>query len=138
MFFGRKYVVAPPTGLFGSPLLKKICGRPYSWIVNGYIIIYIYLLGGENNALTEEDPQTILNELSTTFCRQKFDILFCDETASQSGRILPLEVVSTFCRQHSIKLIVDGTQSCQLLFAKNKHDILDQVKYRWVFRQFFQ
>ncbi len=78
--------------------------------------------------MTEEDPQTILNELSTTFCRQKFDILFCDETASQSGRILPLEVVSTFCRQHSIKLIVDGTQSCQLLFAKNRHDILDQVK----------
>jgi len=89
-----------------------------------------FFLGGENNALTEEDPQTILNELSTTFCRQKFDILFCDETASQSGRILPLEIVSTFCRQNSIKLIVDGTQSCQLLFAKNKQEIMDQVKIR--------
>ena len=92
------------------------------------MILLIYFLGSENNALIEEDPQTILKELSTTFCRQKFDILFCDETASQSGRILPLEIVSTFCRQHSIKLIVDGTQSCQLLFAKNKHEILNQVK----------
>jgi O-acetylhomoserine/O-acetylserine sulfhydrylase-like pyridoxal-dependent enzyme len=85
------------------------------------------ILGGESNALTEEDPEVIFKELTDTFARQKFDVLFCDETASQSGRILPLEAVAKFCRQNSVILVVDGTQSCQLLFAKNKFELLDQV-----------
>jgi selenocysteine lyase/cysteine desulfurase len=68
-----------------------------------------------------------VSALTDALSRQKFDILFCDETASQSGRILPLEAVARFCRQHSVTLVVDGTQSCQLLFARNKKEILDQV-----------
>ena len=85
------------------------------------------LTGGETGALTEEDPEIIVSELAASFGRKKFDVLFCDETSSQSGRILPLENVAKFCRQNSIILVVDGTQSCHLLFKKNKKEILDQV-----------
>ena len=84
-------------------------------------------IGGEANALTEESPEAILTELADAFGRQKFDVLFCDETSSQSGRILPIEVVAKFCRKKSVILVIDGTQSCQLLFKKNKKEILDQV-----------
>ena len=83
--------------------------------------------GGESNALTEENPDVVLSELVDVFNRRRFDVLFCDETASQSGRILPVDAVAKFCAEHSIKLVVDGTQSCQLLFRKNKKEILDQV-----------
>ena len=76
----------------------------------------------------EENADVVLSELVDVFGRRRFDVLFCDETSSQSGRILPLDTVAKFCRQNSITLVVDGTQSCQLLFKKNKKDILDQVR----------
>ena len=69
----------------------------------------------------------IVDELAESFKSRKFDILFVDETSSQSGRILPLQAVAAFCRQNGVTLIVDGTQSCQLLFDKNKVEMLDQV-----------
>ena len=83
--------------------------------------------GGEANALTEEDPDVVVAELEAAHRRRRFDVLFCDETSSQSGRILPLESVARFCRENSVVLVVDGTQSCHLLFKKNKKEILDQV-----------
>jgi len=55
--------------------------------------------------LVEENPDVILNELETKFSLKPFDILICDETSSQSGRKLPLDVVSKFCRENRIILV---------------------------------
>ena len=49
--------------------------------------------------------------------------------SSQSGRILPLETVASFCEEHNIVLVVDGTQSCQLLFSAQKKAVLDRVDF---------
>lgn len=88
--------------------------------------------GGETGALTEEDPEIIYAELVTVYAQSPFDVLFCDETASQSGRILPLDVVTRFCQENSVCLVVDGTQSCQLFFRRDKKELFDQVRVRYL------
>ena len=73
----------------------------------------------------EEDPHVIVEALEDAFAMQEFSILFCDQVASQTGRILSLEPVTRFCNENNIILVVDGTQSCQLFFGKNKKSILN-------------
>ena len=51
------------------------------------------------------------------------------QVSSQSGRILPLEAVASFCEEHNIVVVVDGTQSCQLLLSAQKKQILDRVDF---------
>ena len=51
------------------------------------------------------------------------------QVSSQSGRILPLEAVASFCEEHNIIVVVDGTQSCQLLLSAQKKQILDRVDF---------
>jgi selenocysteine lyase/cysteine desulfurase len=41
---------------------------------------------------------------------------------------LPLEAVAAFCLEHSIVLVVDGTQSCHLLLSDQKA-VLDKVDF---------
>ena len=80
--------------------------------------------GRGDSALLEEDPGIIVEALEDAYAMQEFSVLFCDQVASQTGRILPLEAVSRFCQENNIVLVVDGTQSCQLFFGKNKKQIL--------------
>ena len=79
--------------------------------------------GRGHSALLEEDPTVILEALEDAWALQEFSVLFCDQVASQTGRILPLEPVTKFCRDNNVVLVVDGTQSCQLFFGKNKNQI---------------
>jgi 5-histidylcysteine sulfoxide synthase len=79
--------------------------------------------GRGHSALLEEDPTVILEALEDAWALQEFSVLFCDQVASQTGRILPLEAVTKFCRDNNVVLVVDGTQSCQLFFGKNKNQI---------------
>jgi len=79
-------------------------------------------------ALFEEDPAVIVEALEDAYAMQEFSVLVCDQVASQSGRILPLEAVVRFCKENGIKLVVDGTQSLQIFFGRNKK-VLDDVDY---------
>ena len=45
------------------------------------------------------------------------------QVASQTGRLLPLEAVGRFCKENSVVLVVDCTQSCQLFFGKQKKQL---------------
>jgi len=81
--------------------------------------------GRGHSALLEEDPHVIVEALEDAFAMQEFSVLFCDQVASQTGRILSLDPVTRFCNENNIILVVDGTQSCQLFFGKNKKSILN-------------
>jgi len=83
---------------------------------------------GKNRALLEEDPQVIVEALEDAYALQEFTVLFCDQVASQSGRVLPLEAVTRFCHDNHVVLVVDGTQSCQLFFG-NQKAVLDKVDF---------
>jgi len=80
------------------------------------------------NPLLEENPDVIVSSLEEAYRMQPFTVLFCDEIASQSGRQLPLETIACFCEKRRIKLVVDGTQSCQLFFG-NQKKVLQKVDY---------
>lgn len=80
------------------------------------------------NPLLEENPDVIVSTLEDAYQVQPFTVLFCDEIASQSGRQLPLEAIAGFCESHAVKLVVDGTQSCQLFFG-NQKKVLKKVDY---------
>ena len=99
---------------------------------------------GQGRALLEEDPQAIRESLEDAYALQEFSVLLCDQVgksksecdlrssiqvSSQSGRILPLETVASFCEEHKIVLVVDGTQSCQLLLSSQKKAVLDRVDF---------
>lgn len=51
----------------------------------------------------------ILNALKEQFEIQPFSVLFCDEVASQTGRILEIKPVYDWCKSNNIVLVVDGT-----------------------------
>lgn len=93
----------------------------------GQIEPFATIAPGEN-PLFEEDSSVIVSCLEETYAMERFTVLFCDEVASQSGRILPLDAVAEFCEKRSIVLVVDGTQSCQLFFG-NKKNVLNKVDY---------
>ena len=40
-----------------------------------------------------------------------------------------METVASFCEEHNIVLVVDGTQSCQLLLSAQKKAVLDRVDF---------
>ena len=94
-----------------------------------------------NPGLIEEDSSKIVPVLETTYREKPFTVLFCDEISSQSGRILPLSSIIKFCEKHGITLIVDGTQSCDLLLGKNieilkKIDFFVMSAHKWIGKQF--
>eukprot|EP00111_Clytia_hemisphaerica_P016719 TCONS_00049577-protein len=80
------------------------------------------------NPLLEENPEIIVNSLEDAYNLQPYTVLFCDEIASQSGRQLPLNAIADFCDSHGVKLVVDGTQSCQLFFGSKKN-VLQKIDY---------
>ena len=80
------------------------------------------------NPLIEEDPYVIVSNLEEAYSAQRFTVLFCDQVASQSGRVLPLEAIIDFCQRRRVKLVTDGTQSCQLFFGNHK-EVLKKVDY---------
>jgi len=93
--------------------------------------------GRGHNALLEEDPSVIVEALEDAYALQEFTVLFCDQVASQTGRVLPLDAVSKFCKENNIILVVDGTQSCQLFFGKNKKqlenvDFFVMSTHKWI------
>jgi len=83
----------------------------------------------KGRGLLEEDPQVIREALEDAHALQEFSVLCCDQVASQSGRILPLDTVANFCEEHGVVLVVDGTQSCQLLLSPQKKAILDRIDF---------
>ena len=93
--------------------------------VNEFLQVLKISPGRGHSELLEEDPHVIFEALEDAFAMQEFSVLFCDQVASQTGRILPLEPVIRFCRENKIVLVVDGTQSCQQFFGKNKQHILN-------------
>ena len=80
------------------------------------------------NALFEEDPKVFLTSLVKAQRDCDFKVLFCDAVASQSGRILPLKEIIQFCKIRNIILVVDGTQSCELLL-ENNIEVLQDIDY---------
>nr|XP_012557475.2 uncharacterized protein LOC100215679 [Hydra vulgaris]XP_047133732.1 uncharacterized protein LOC100215679 [Hydra vulgaris]XP_047133733.1 uncharacterized protein LOC100215679 [Hydra vulgaris]XP_047133734.1 uncharacterized protein LOC100215679 [Hydra vulgaris] len=94
---------------------------------DGFLSEIVYISPGIN-ALLEENPSVILTSLTKAYNECNFEILFCDAIASQSGRILPLKEISSFCALHKITFVVDGTQCCELLFEDNIQ-LLDHVDY---------
>jgi len=79
--------------------------------------------GRGQNALLKEDPAVIVEALEDAYALQEFTVLFCDQVASQTGRVLSLDPIAKFCQENNIVLVVDGTQSCQLFFGKNKKQL---------------
>jgi len=93
--------------------------------------------GRGHSAHLEEDPSVIVEALEDAYALQEFTVLFCDQVASQTGRVLPLDAVSKFCKENNIVLVVDGTQSCQLFFGKNKKqlqnvDFFVMSTHKWI------
>jgi len=84
--------------------------------------------GRGQNALLEEDSSVIVEALEDAYALQEFTVLFCDQVASQTGRVLSLDPISKFCKDNNIILVVDGTQSCQLFFGKHRKQ-LQNVDY---------
>lgn len=80
------------------------------------------------NPLLEEDDNIIVKALQDAYDINPFSVLFCDHVASQSGRILPLNEIANFCQEHGIKIVVDGTQSCELLLGNNR-DVLKKIDF---------
>jgi hypothetical protein len=88
----------------------------------------------------EEKASTILSNLDAAFADKPFTVLLCDDVASQSGRVLPLEAVADWCKSggRDVKLVVDGTQSTEVLVGvcgvdKNdkatRTELLNRVDY---------
>eukprot|EP00090_Calanus_glacialis_P047225 TRINITY_DN9685_c0_g1_i1.p1 TRINITY_DN9685_c0_g1~~TRINITY_DN9685_c0_g1_i1.p1 ORF type:complete len:1465 (-),score=349.19 TRINITY_DN9685_c0_g1_i1:88-4482(-) len=93
--------------------------------------------GRGHNALLEEDPAVIVEALEDAYALQEFTVLFCDQVASQTGRVLSLDPISKFCKDNNIVLVVDGTQSCQLFFGKHKKqlqnvDFFVMSTHKWI------
>jgi len=93
--------------------------------------------GRGNNAMLEEDPMVIVEALEDAYALQEFSVLFCDQVASQTGRVLQLDPISKFCQENNIILVVDGTQSCQLFFGKSKKqlrnvDFFVMSTHKWI------
>jgi len=93
--------------------------------------------GRGHSALLQEDPAVIVEALEDAYALQEFSVLFCDQVASQTGRVLSLEPISKFCRENNVVLVVDGTQSCQLFFGKSKKqlknvDFFVMSTHKWI------
>jgi 5-histidylcysteine sulfoxide synthase len=67
-------------------------------------------------ALTE-DGATITKALSAAHAEAPFTLLFADQVASLSGRILDTEAVVGWCRENGVACILDGTQSADFNLA---------------------
>ena len=79
----------------------------------------------------------IVEALEDAYALQEFSVLFCDQVASQTGRVLQLDPISKFCQENNIILVVDGTQSCQLFFGKSKKqlrnvDFFVMSTHKWI------
>jgi len=90
----------------------------------GYVDKVLKITPGRGqNALIEENPAVIVEALEDAYALQEFTVLFCDQVASQTGRALSLDPIAKFCKENNVVLVVDGTQSCQLFFGKNKKQL---------------
>ena len=61
------------------------------------------------NWLFQEDTEIILNTLTQNLKNTPFTVLFCDEIASQSGRIIDVKKIYEWAKQNNVVLVVDGT-----------------------------
>lgn len=66
----------------------------------------------------EEDPNVFIECLNTSFNESPFDYLVADHVTSQSTRILPINEVIEWCNSKNVILIVDGTQSADIILDK--------------------
>lgn len=58
-----------------------------------------------------ESASEIIEVLEASYFQRPFNVLFADQVASQSGRVLPMTAVVKWCRSKGVISVIDGTQS---------------------------